>query len=384
MSHSWLPWTDSEIFCVVHVLPPSVDRANSMKLFAAGRREARPADVDVAGVRAVQPVVGLELDLVLEVPDRERGRRPPGDDRRELVVRHGARRTPVVPRDPDRAVGRPGAVERDPAVVQVVRAVPVLHGVARAHGEAEERRRPPLGRRVGRVAGQQAVDPARPTVAGVVEAGPRVGRRGCRAVVVRPRSHLVHVQWVDRSGWLVLLALAATRRTDRIAVAACDRRVRAAVVADVLTVGDVGVGTRRGSQRGRRERRCERKDRSSRHLPLQSFAGGSRGCLPAAGSVRTPRCKEPAEGGGLFEGWGRWVTPNIGGSARSSVALSRDSWARSRSALRARGRRRCGTRSAPRTPARRSLAARSRGATSRSSRSTCPGSRAAAASRARG
>ena len=28
-------------------------------------------------------------------------------------------------------------------------------------------------------------------------------------------------------------------------------------------------------------------------------------------------CKEPAEGGGLFEGWGRWVTPNIGGYAES-------------------------------------------------------------------
>ena len=33
MSHSWFPCTESDSFCVVHVRPPSVERANSMKLF---------------------------------------------------------------------------------------------------------------------------------------------------------------------------------------------------------------------------------------------------------------------------------------------------------------------------------------------------------------
>jgi hypothetical protein len=34
MSHSWLPWIASEIFWMSHVRPLSVERANSMKLFA--------------------------------------------------------------------------------------------------------------------------------------------------------------------------------------------------------------------------------------------------------------------------------------------------------------------------------------------------------------
>src|SRR5687768_11228262 len=53
----------------------------------ATRREAGPADVDVAGVRAVCASVHLELDLVLEVTHEDWARRAARDQRRELVGR---------------------------------------------------------------------------------------------------------------------------------------------------------------------------------------------------------------------------------------------------------------------------------------------------------
>ena len=160
MSHSWFPWTDSEIFCVVHVRPPSVDRPNSMKLFGpdAVKRAQQTYTFPANGL--FSPSSASSSTLSSKCPIAKRGRRPAGHDRRELVVRGDERRVPVVSRDPDRTVGRLGAVERDPAVVQMVRAVPVLHRVARAHRQPDERRRSPLGRGVGRVSGQQAVRPS--------------------------------------------------------------------------------------------------------------------------------------------------------------------------------------------------------------------------------
>ena len=119
------------------------------------------------------------------------------------------------------------------------------------------------------------------------------------------------------------------------------------------------------------------------------------GCAPPQAGIRAagirsggfPLAQQESE----TAAWGAAVSVMLGrvGAMRSAASERRpDSLVRAirllrrRTAAPSRDRRRCGSRSAPRSPARRSRGARSRGATSRSSRSTCPGRRGGAASRA--
>ena len=100
------------------------------------------------------------------------------------------------------------------------------------------------------------------------------------------------------------------------------------------------------------------KPAASRPPPEGVEASTLRSECVACGAKPTPSGCAPPSGGDPRQESTRWIPARE--LRRRTAALSRD-------------RRRCGSRSAPRSPARPSRATRSRGATSRSSRSTCPG-----------